>query len=272
MSSDNLIYDIRTSDNAFKTLVDITGVPYSIWADYFLRSSDYENDDELVLDVIETHGDFNTTFKDWSFVYFHITTSANNCEAIKKYGVMDLKRSYMCQESELRIFLDNHKIEVDLDAHILHYKETTHDISYNECPADEDSDLYYRWCVGRKFYYDFTTCGFLSVWEHIPYAGFVHRRPEILWDIDNLLDTDLAHEWELSYTPHQVIIQTCGKNIIVDGEPNLNDRERSLTFLIKAYTTAFGKPSEEEILLKNHIQVFPKDIIEIKPFLLWNTN
>lgn len=60
MSSDNLIYDIRTSDNAFKTLVDITGVPYSIWADYFLRSSDYENDDELVLDVIETHGDFNT--------------------------------------------------------------------------------------------------------------------------------------------------------------------------------------------------------------------
>ncbi len=272
MNGNSLIYDIRTSDNAFKTLVNLTGVPYNIWADYYLRSNDYRNDDELVLDVVETHGNLTSTYKDWLFVYFHITTSANNCASIKKYGVMDLRQSYMCQESELRNFLDEHNIEIDLDAHTLRHNETIHDISYNDCPDEDDCILYYRWCIGRKFYYDFTTCGFLSIWDHIPYAGYVHHRPEILWDIDNLLDTDLSYEWKSSHAPYQIIIRTHGENVIFTGEPNLTDKERSLFYLIKAYTTAFGKPSEEEILLKDHVQVTPNDIIEVKPFLVWNAN
>lgn len=49
-------------------------------------------------------------------------------------------------------------------------------------------------------FYDYTACGFLSVWERSPYGGQVHCRPEILWDIDNLLRLDLSGEWELSVT------------------------------------------------------------------------
>ena len=56
---------------------------------------------------------------------------------------------------------------------------------------------------------------------------------------------------------------------VYDGDDEQSDRDKILNYLTKAYNTAFGSPSEEIILLKNHIQIPPHNIIDISPLSCW---
>ena len=80
-------YDIRSSANACKTLVGLSGVDISTWEQFVGHESEYRYTDDLVEDVIKRFGHLPRTYLDFNFVYFHVTTSANECEAIKKYGM-----------------------------------------------------------------------------------------------------------------------------------------------------------------------------------------
>ena len=45
---DTMTYDIRTTENAQKTLTNLTGVPFPIWEKYNRLENKYEILDELV--------------------------------------------------------------------------------------------------------------------------------------------------------------------------------------------------------------------------------
>lgn len=266
---ESYLYDIRTSANALSTLVNFTQVVSPIWERYISRERDYQYLEGLVEDVICKHGSFPENYEKWIFTYFHVTTSANECASIKKHGLLDLKNSYRCADSELRIFLDNKGIEIDTDNCTLKYKGEKYDISYGRCPSSFDKVAHSCWAIGRKFYYDYTTCGFLSVWDLSPYGGYVHCRPEILSDIDNLLNLTLSQEWHVSHDPYEVVALVQGTDIVYDGENEQSNKDKILNYLTKAYNTAFGSPHEEIILLKNHIQVPPHNIVDINPLSCW---
>ncbi len=263
-------YDIRSSANALKTLVELSGVDISTWKKYVERENEYDSVDDLVEDLINTYGHFPTNYLDWNFVYFHVTTSANECAAIKKYGILDLKHAYLCKESDLRIFLDQHGVFIDLDNALLTYKGRTYDITYNlRKNPEEDTQEYYCWSIGRKFYYDYATCGFLSVCKNIPYGGLVHHRPEILWDIDNLLSLGLSDEWGRSHSPYEVTAQVKGSDIIVDEYDDCSDKYKVLIYLTRAYETAFDEPYECVLLTKDGVQISPDNILEVNPLSCW---
>lgn len=59
--------------------------------------------------------------------------------------------------------------------------------------------------------------------------------------------------------------------VLADGimEIPQDSNEKILNYLTKAYTTAFGAPSEVIVLLKNHIQIPPSKILAIKPLSCW---
>lgn len=263
-----MVYDIRTTENAKQTLVNLTSVPLSVWESYAGREHEYKYTDDLVLDVIKKHGHLPKDFRAFQFVFFHITTSANKCASFFKHGILDLNKSYLCADSELRCFLENHGINIDLDARMLMYMGKKYDITFGRCPR-EDTKAYYCWSVGRKFYYDYTACGFLSIWERSPYGGLVHRRPEILSDIDNLLELNLSDRWETTHTPYEVVAKVSGDRIVYDGDDELSDTDKVIGYLTNAYCTAFGAPSEKVLLLKNGIQIPPTDILEVKPLEYW---
>lgn len=265
----NLIYDIRTSQNALSTLVNFTGVIPPIWERNISERDRFRYDEELVEYIIRKYGHFPTSYENWLFVYFHITTSANKCSNFRKYGILDLQKSYTCPESELRLFLDENGIQIDVEERTLTYQGRTYDISYNRSSPRFGTPEYACWCIGRKFYYDFTTCGFLSVWESSPYGGYVHCRPEILSDIDGLLNLTLSQDWHLSHEPYEIVAAVQGTDILYDGDDDSSGRDKVLNYLTKAYNTAFGAPSEEILLLKNHIQVSPSRIWEINPVTYW---
>ncbi len=164
--------------------------------------------------------------------------------------------------------MEKHDIYIDLDERILTYCGKAFDITFGAYPR-RDTEAYNCWSIGRKFYYDYTTCGFLSVWDRSPYGGQFHRRPEILMDIDNLLRLNLSHEWIATHDPYEIVAKVSGEKIIYDSDDDQSDEDKVLNYLTKAYHTAFNEPSETLLLIKNHIQIPPKDILKITPMGYW---
>ena len=263
------VYDIRTSANALRTLINFTGVDSPIWEKFILRRKEYQYEDDLVKDVIQKHGCLPAGYEEWVFTYFHITTSANQCSSFKKHGILDLVHSYECEDSELHAFLDDKNIKIDIENRMLSYNQQTYDISFGECPPRFDRTAYACWSIGRKLYYDFTTCGFLSIWDAHPYGGYVHWRPEILSDIDNLLNLTLSNEWHISHKPYKIVATVQGRDIVYDGDDKQSIENKVLNYLTKAYITAFGAPTEHILLMKNGVQILPEGIIEISPLECW---
>lgn len=266
-----LQYDIRTSKHAQMTLSSLTSIPISVWKQYLYKERQFDYPDDFVEDMIERYGKIPSSYKDFEFIYFHVTTSANDCASIRKHGILDLKQSYLSKDSELKEFLDSQGIYIDLDKKELVYykqKEQKYNITFEEHQKQKNRALE-CWCLGRKFYDDYAICGFLSAVSRNPYGGNVHQRPEILKNIDDLLLTDLSEEWQFTHDPYVVVAKVSGKNIIYDGDDSQSDHDMVMHYLMKAYSKAFGTPSEEVLILQNSIQVPNSDIIEIKPVSTW---
>lgn len=115
-----------------------------------------------------------------------------------------------------------------------------------------------------KANYDYGICGFLS-YGNTPYPGNVHIRPEILLNIDDLLQTNLSDIWEKDHHTYEVIAQTDSDKIILD------DDNPMMAYLVRAFWSAFWT-NESLILLKPNIDVLPTDILEIKKFNRWKDN
>ena len=64
------IFDIRTSTNALATLTNLSGVSKDIWDKYVGHEQEYEYVDDLVEDVIRTHGHMPNSFTDFDFIFF----------------------------------------------------------------------------------------------------------------------------------------------------------------------------------------------------------
>ena len=264
----DMIFDIRTTEYAQQTLTNLTGVPISVWKQFLGHEREYKYTDYLVAAVANSYGYLPHSYRDFEFVYFHVTTSANGCASFRKHGILDLKHSYSCHDSELRAFLEERDIHINLDERILIYNGQKFDITFGTCPK-QDTEAYKCWSIGRKFYYDYTTCGFLSVWERSSYGGQVHRRPEILMNIDDLLKLDLSREWMSTHDSYEIVAKVSGEKVIYDSDDDQNDKDKVLNYLTKAYCNAFGEPDENILLIKNHIQIPPMDILEIKPMEHW---
>lgn len=264
----NMTYDIRTTEYAQHTLANLTDVLFQIWKQYLDYEYKYKYLDDLVADVINTHGYLPRSYKEFEFVYFHVTTSANRCASFWKHGILDLRQSYLCHDSELRAFLEKHGIYINVGERVLIYNGKEFDITFGDCPR-QDTEAYKRWAIGRKFYYDYTTCGFLSVWDRSPYGGQVHRRPEILMNIDNLLGLNLSQVWASTHDSYEIVAKASGEKIVYDSDDNQSEEDKVLNYLTKAYLTAFGEPSENILLIKNHIQIPSIDILEINPMEHW---
>lgn len=99
-----MIYDIHTEQAAQDTLVRLTGIPISVWEENIHRERDYKLQDYFVEAMIEEHGTKHLprSYTDMEFVYFHVTTSADGCQSIRRNGILDLKNAYLCKDSELR--------------------------------------------------------------------------------------------------------------------------------------------------------------------------
>ena len=129
---------------------------------------------------------------------------------------------------------------------------------------------YAAWSIGRKFYYDFTVCGFLSISKNDVYGGWVHCRPEILSDIDALLGTRLSDEWEASKESYAIVFKVPVSDTIYNGWDSDTESEMVKSYLYDAYMCSCIGPNTKEILCKNGVEILPNQILECYRFQEWD--
>lgn len=268
-----MLYDIRTSEKAAATLETLTGVNRTIWlAEQYKNYGriDYTYADDDVRSIITKHRGHYPNLNDLEMVVTHITTSSEKCRQIRQHGIVDLVKAYEVVNSELRRFLEKHEIIIDIESCCLRYKKRVYDISYGKCPSYNDSEAYAAWSVGRKFYYDFTVCGFLSINKKDVYGGWIHHRPEILSNIDNLLKTGLAEEWHATKESYAIVFKVPVGDTVYNGWDSDTEFEMVKNYLYDAYMCICIGPNTKEILLKNGVDIAPNQILEYHRFQAWD--
>lgn len=263
-------YDIRTPDLARHTLSNITGIPEYFWL-YEKNISDGNIDSEYIRNIIQKYNGNLPSFENLYFIISHITTSTDGCAYILENGLTDLKSAYLNVNSELRKFLDVNNINIILDYSCLIYNGEYYSIEYEgyDCPWDQDGIEYKGWSVGRKFYYDNGLCGFFSINPKDIYGGNVHKNPEIINDIDNLLGTDLSFEWKNNHSPYEVVFKIPSSDLELYEHQNDTNDEKLITLLMMAFSEMLYGPSENLAQCKPDAKIMPDQIIEILPFNKW---
>lgn len=258
-----MIYDIRNSELAIETLINLTNVSKNVWIN---SSRDVKKTDctQIVECLINEYRIKELNCDDIDFIFSHITTSNNGCESIKKYGLLDLRESYFLKDSELRKMLDSNGIEIDIENKLLKYKNNTFDINFEKDCSSTDIVEKLAWKIGYKFYFDYNICGFLTL-ENSAYPGNIHKRPEILLNIDQLLDLQLSKKWTSETIAYEVVTKVGGDLIDNDG----NNNSRWISYLCKAYDIAFCGQTENIILLKRGVKIPKENVLEIKKFSKW---
>ena len=263
-------YDIRTPELATQTLADITGIPYDFWVyESYLTYGNIDSD--YVYDIIEKYNGHLPSFEDLYLIISHITTSANGCAEIAENGIGDLQSAYRNTNSELRQILDRKGISIDLDSAFLTHNGRRYSIEYDgdNCPRDDESIEHKAWSVGGKFYFDNGLCGFFAIDPERPYGGDVHKRPEILYNIDELLDTNLSDEWKNSHTAYEVIIKIHSSELELYGHDNDEDETKIIRLLLNAFYEMCSGSSEVLAQCKPDVIITPDKIVSILPFDKW---
>lgn len=85
-----IIYNILSKKEAQNTLEKLTGITWSEWKS--IRDS-YDRDqwsyeDDYIEDVLKEKNVTLPSFYELEFVFSHVTTSANGCIDIRKYGLI----------------------------------------------------------------------------------------------------------------------------------------------------------------------------------------
>ena len=264
-----MIFNIHSTDEARDTLYRFTSIPFSDWEKEDKFYHDYEYCDKFLKVTIRKYGNNLPRFEDIDFVISHITTSGNSCQSIRDKGLTDLVSAYSAKDSELRMFIEQHGIDIWLDRKCLKYGDRYFDISFGNPPNSWKTEAYRAWLVGRKFYYDSWINGFLQISPSDVYLGNVHRRPEILKNIDDLLGLRLSEEWAQAHSTYEVRAKVSWNNIVcTSGQPT--SEGKALSYLSWAYNAAYGGKSSIVVMLKEGIRIPAQDIISVKPFTTWN--
>lgn len=263
-------YDIRTPELATQTLANLTGIPYNIWV-YKSYLSDGNIDADYLYEIIEMYNGHLPSFDDLYLIISHITTSANGCAEIAENGIGDLQCAYINTNSELRKFLDRKGIFIDLESAYLTRNEIHYSIEYDgdNCPSDDESIEYKAWSVGGKFYFDNGLCGFFAINPEIPYGGYVHKRPEILNDIDKLLGCDLSGEWKDAHSAYEVVFKIHSSELELYNHNDDENEMKVIRLLLNAFYEMCSGSSEVYAQLKPEVLVTPDKIIDIHPFDKW---
>ena len=265
-----MLFDIRDQQKARDTLLRITGVPFDVWErETNHRNERFKYDDDFVDYVIQRHGCYNVRYEDLEFVFSHLTSSDNNCDSIKRHGIVDLREAYETTDSEIRQFLDKHRVYIDTDLAILSYKSREYSISYGRHSLLDSEEEQLCKKIGYRLYRDFCVCGFLSIDESRPYLTRIDQKPEFLMDIGNLIGKAIDQEWACTHHSYEVIAKVPSSNVVCESEQP-TDKGKLLCYLCFAFNNAIENISQNVLLCKDGISIPPQDIVEVMPFTGWD--
>ncbi len=270
-----LHFDLRTPDSAY----------------YFVLDMCKMTGQEFVSDFhIDCNGDFET-FWDKHYIQlkkinpeniriyaFHITGSLDNCNSIKKYGLLNLQ-AMLSSPSILSEKLIKYGVKFDIDRKELIYKKDSFDIDYDNYRGRYN--LYgldkYLSSIAYRVFYDYTVNGFLCCDDVFSYGTNIHLRPEFLLDLTNAFPDlrALEEEWinntysyRIDYYTYTNQLERFNFSLDEYRDPPcenwdcLNDNEKIVKWMLShAIERSFDRLGETYLYLKNELHVPPEQII-----------
>ena len=185
--------------------------------------------------------------------------------------IKNLYDTYKDTESELRKFLDENEIFIDLKNETITIEGKEHSIHYGVKDFGLSNLEENLWSIGRKFYYDFCICGFFSVNSYRAYGGYVHISPEILYNISKICKTDLRNKWAKNHSAYMVSF-LANKDELIDTithKENATDKEFLEGLIYCAVNNAYFSVDEYDVLLKDDVSIPTSRIIDISEFDIW---
>lgn len=188
-----LYIDITSATSALKSLENWLGIARKNVLDFVSRqkyisySQDYIK--ELNID------DRAVLQGDLSLVSLHVTTNDDNCDSIRKYGLMNLQYT-INNDTVLGIYLREQGVNIDFAQKTIKYKNEVYSIAEKDEYAFPGSKEYIKNSVIRKLYRDYQINGFFCCKNVLQYGGGVRHRPEILNNLSAMLNNqDISYNW-----------------------------------------------------------------------------
>lgn len=256
-------YDISTIENCYQTMQRMTDFPY--WEDIFkIYAYQYiDEPDRMRKEIMESKNiqikDIDT--KDINFILLHVTTSADKCNGIRKNGLHDLIWTYE-HDTELRRFLDENNIYINIEKKIISVDGTEYDLPNN---------IYESGGVGYKLFGDPYVCGCFQWEKNSPYGGQVHVRAEIIYNINKLVKgKNLEYEWFKTHKPYTIKFTVPYEKMMIALNTSMKDKKEAILQTMFAYafnTVFYHRFSSDYIGILNYGEYVPaKDIISIEEY------
>ena len=248
------ILDCRNFETTLKSLEDILGVEKRKITKYIASNKDNVDVEEF-LDEIGVENPIIS-----HIVIQHLTTAFDECESIKKYGIVNTKK-VLEWDTSLNRFLKENNIYFDFtnDNVKLFFKSKEIKLVKH--------DSFNRNLTLHKLTTDFRINGFLKVESILKYS-YIQKCPEIINAISEITDSTLIYKWFKITKPYLVFCKIPLNSIssyitFYDSELELDDIEKSQKLLDIALQYLESENTREEIIyLNNEYEIQKEDIIE----------
>lgn len=172
-----IIFDVTNCESSLKFLEKFLQIDSNKIYDFIkANKEDYNIHDFIEINKIDIN---KLNLEEVQVVVLHVTSNNDNCEAIKKYGLLNLQQT-LTMDTPLKKYLSNYNIEFDISNNIMWVKGEAHEVKYDRNSDEFDNCKKKLNDVARKIYFDYQINGFLSVQDYKGYGGRVHKRPEFL--------------------------------------------------------------------------------------------
>lgn len=149
----------------------IEGITTDIDVDVFLkkvnRSIEDRNIDDLSLSVV------------------HVTTNDDECQTIKEIGLVNLQQA-LTMKTPLSRYLKRYNIQFDISHNLMCIKDKFYGIKHDSSSYEIETSNVKLNIVARKIYSDFQINGFFYIQDRKGYGGYIHLRPEIIYNLAQL--------------------------------------------------------------------------------------
>ncbi len=192
-----IYFDISSKENALKFLSSFTGINQTDILD-FVDDNIIKTDiftDSTKVNAENFCNRFNLDERNLNvdnilLCAIHYTTNDDENKSIKDYGLRDLQYA-LSHDTPLRKFLKEHDVGFDIKEKVMFINGKEYNIEYKNYELDDPITH-----IARKIYFDNQLSCFFNIEDIEEYLGNVHLRPEILYNIDELIGShELSYEW-----------------------------------------------------------------------------
>ena len=209
---------------------------------------------------------------------FHIVGSLDDCAEIKRNGLKNLQK-VLSEDTLLSCLLRENHVCFDIENHILYHGDKKINIDYdNSCRQSEYNEINKKIeHLAHRIYYDYCVNGFMSNDNVFSYGTDIHKRPEFLLRLVDLLPDlkPLEESWyhksksyEIAFFAyieqlHRFNFELDNNNDSpYDGWSGLSDDQKIKKWMLShAMERANGNITESYLYVKDEIDIPPKQII-----------